>query len=771
MQKKSIEKNINLILSIFILIQPILDLATGIIIHKFNYNLTIGIVFRMAFLAFIMYIACFLYKQKKLFIYYSIILIYFVLYLIGICLFKGNDNLFREVQGFIRVFYFPILISSLHTIKDKIRISNMTLFTSLLVYLVAIFIPLLFNVGYKTYQITKVGTLGFYNSANEISGIISILTPIVFIIFNNKKKFLLKFLFFIIYSVVILMVGTKTPLLSLIITIFVTFIYVLLGSVKKKQYKLLGSLLTGFIIVSALFIIIVPKTNFYKNIKTHLNYLKVKDVTDVFQDSRLFDHFIFSQRLTFLSKRNKTFTKSNIYQKFFGYGYVNLKDKNIKLIEIDYFDVFYSHGILGFIIFFSIYGYILYESIKIKSKNNYNTVMKKLCLFLIIVLSLFTGHIITAPSVSILVVVLILDLIRQGKKRLLFTANNLDVGGIESALTNLINNINYDKYEVSLVLEKKEGVFLSEINDNVIVKELAVNDNKNIIIRKSINCIRKIIFTIFNYQTFDFSCCYATYSYSGNKLSKIASANNSIYIHSDYKYLYDEKEFRNFFDSRNIFEFKTIIFVSNESKNNFLAIYPQLKNKTIVFNNFVDISKIKKLSEEKIPETKPKNKKLLVFVGRLDDSSKKVSRIINLASHIENIEVWIIGDGPDKLKYQEEVDTKKLNNKVIFKGKKENPYPYINLADYIILTSDYEGFPVVYLESIVLNKDIITTINVSDEYMKIDSYASIISKNKDQEIEEVKDIISKGSKHFNMDLEKIQKMRMKKLEGLFDEVV
>ena len=73
---------------------------------------------------------------------------------------------------------------------------------------------------------------------------------------------------------------------------------------------------------------------------------------------------------------------------------------------------------------------------------------------------------------------------------------------------------------------------------------------------------------------FDFSCCYATYSYSGNKISKLSSINNSIYVHSDYSYIYpDLEDFRRFFDTRGIYDFKTIFFVSLESCRKFTKIY------------------------------------------------------------------------------------------------------------------------------------------------------------------------------------------------------
>ncbi len=277
------------------------------------------------------------------------------------------------------------------------------------------------------------------------------------------------------------------------------------------------------------------------------------------------------------------------------------------------------------------------------------------------------------------------------KKKLLFTAYNLNIGGIETALVNLLNNINYDRYEVTLILEKKEGILLKDLNKNVNVKELKVSNFKISIIRKMINFIRKYKFSLFNKNKYDFSCCYATYSYSGNKIALIASNNSSLYVHSNYFDLYkgDTKKFKDFFDTRNINNFKNIIFVSNESKNAFLKCYPRMKSKVKVFNNFINIPKIIELSKEEIVEEKNDNGILLVYVGRLDDSSKKLSRAIEIVKRIDNVTLWMIGDGPDREKYETLVMNYSLQERVLFLGEKKNPYPYMNLADYIILSSDY----------------------------------------------------------------------------------
>ena len=762
---KFIKNNINKIVAVFLILQPFLDVITGICIHTLKINFTIGIIVRVLFLLFISFIVLFIFKKKKIIIPYLIIGLYFIFYIIGNILYKDSNYIF-EIQNLVKVFYFPLLFVSLYSIKDYIRISNMTLFTVIFLYLILLFVPTLLGVGYKSYEITKAGTLGFFNSANEISGIISMLTPIMFIIFYESKKIIPITLLIIMYLMVILMIGTKTPLLSLLITIGISILYLWRYLIKTKQIKYIVISVLLILFLSFGLVLVFPKTNFYKNIRTHLDYLKLDNITDVFKDEKLVDHFIFSSRIKFLKNKSKIYNNSNTYQKLFGIGYIN-NNKETKMIEMDYFDVFFSHGIIGFLIFLSIFIYMISLIFTNKNKYSYQSLMKYTSLFFIILLAFLTGHILIAPSVSLLSIIIIMSISKRDKKDLLFADKSMITGGIEKAQLNLLNNIDYKKYNVTVILEEKTGDLLDKINNNVKVIELKVSDNNNVIIRKIINTYRKLIFKIFNYHNYDFSCCYTTYSYSSNKIAKIASQNNSFYVHSDYSNVYkDEKDFRNFFDSRRVNEYKNIIFVSNESKKSFIKYYPELEEKTLVLNNFIDIEEIKEKSKEKIEKSK-NNKTLFVFVGRLDDTSKKLKRAIKLVEKLD-IDLWIIGDGPDRGRYEEYAKELKVSNKITFFGKKSNPYPYIKEADYIILTSDYEGFPVIYQEAMVLRKNIITTINTSDDQINMKDYAYIISKD-EKMINEVKDIISKNNKTKEINFEEIQNKRRKQFEKLFNE--
>ena len=770
---KYLEKNISKIVSIFILLQPILDLITGLCVNLLDFNITIGIIIRILFLALIMYVTTFVFKKKlSLWIYISIIF-YSILYLIGIFIYK-DGSYFAEIQGLVKAFYFPILLISLYEIRNEIKISHLTLVITLFTYLMCIFIPSILNIGFKTYQIAKIGTLGFYNSANEISGIISLLTPIMFILIPGKNKYLIKGLMLLVYLVVILMMGTKTPLLSLCITLGSIFIYYMYHCIKKKTYKPIVYSTVLILVGFASLILVLPKTNFYKNIEIHLDYLEVDNVFEVFTEYELIDHFIFSQRLTFLENKNDLYLKSSAYEKIFGIGYTH-KNKVTKAIEMDYFDIFYSHGIIGFALYFGIYLYVLSQIFKVKQKTTYTRCMQLVALLLILVLSMFTGHIITGPAVSLIAAILIIMLAKRNKKRVLFTTYNFDIGGIEKALVNLLNRIDYRKYDIDVIVEEKKGIFLPIITSKANIIEVKVSNNKNVFLRKLINMSRKLLFAILEYNNYDCSICYATYSYSGNKLSLIASTNTAFYIHSNYTYIYEDiNEFKSFFESRNISKFKKIIFVANEARRDFIKKYPEYENKCITINNFNDIESIKKGSLEKINAKKKKNTILFIFVGRLEDASKKMRRALNVIKEIDGTELWVIGDGPDRELYEEYVKKHKLTSRVTFFGKKQNPYPYMKQADYTILTSDYEGYPVVYLESIVLGTKIITTIDVSDEAMNIGKdFAYIVSKDEKKMAKEVKDILdNKIKKKFKkVDLEEIQKKRMLKIEEVFDEVI
>ena len=358
------------------------------------------------------------------------------------------------------------------------------------------------------------------------------------------------------------------------------------------------------------------------------------------------------------------------------------------------------------------------------------------------------------------------------KKNILIAAYNLNYGGIETSLINLLKNINIDKYNVTLALEKKEGVFLNEVPKEIKIKEYKVNTSSNIFLRKVFNLTKRIKWLLLNYKRYDASISYATYSKPCSFLARTSSKNKILFVHSDYVNAYrkDISKIKEFFNGIRINEYNHIVFVSNEAKKDLCKIYKDIESRSVTINNLVDYNKIIKLSKEKINIDKNYNK-VFLFVGRLDESSKRLTLLLRVANKCKQDKVkstfWIIGSGPDEKKYKDIVNKDKLDN-VIFMGAKKNPYPYMKACDYLILTSRYEGFPVVYNEAIILDKPIITTIDVSDDYVSIPNrFGYVVDEN--NIYEKVKSLSEKKEKlKEKVDYDVLNKKRMKLIEDLME---
>lgn len=357
-------------------------------------------------------------------------------------------------------------------------------------------------------------------------------------------------------------------------------------------------------------------------------------------------------------------------------------------------------------------------------------------------------------------------------KKILFAAYNLDLGGIETSLMTLINFLLARGYEVSLALEKKEGFFLDKISPNVEIIEYTPANDTNFLVRKIKNLAKKIKFILKYKNKFDFAASYATYSIPSSFIARTCAKNNALWGHADYLSLYDgnEKKMKKFFKQRKCSKFKKIIFVSEEGKNSFIKIFPRLQNKVIVCNNLINDKRIINQSKEEIDDLKKENVITFLNVGRHDETQKKLSRIIEAAEKLKNdgkkFRVVFIGDGRDTINYKEQVEELGLKENAIFLGKKQNPYPYFKLADAVILSSDYEGYPVVFLEAFVLDKPIITT-NVSD-FNQIDGRGIVVNKTTNDIYRAMKEFIENGYKiNKKFDAKKYNEEIIKKLEKIF----
>ena len=304
------------------------------------------------------------------------------------------------------------------------------------------------------------------------------------------------------------------------------------------------------------------------------------------------------------------------------------------------------------------------------------------------------------------------------KKKLLFTAYSMGLGGIETALLNLLKRLDYSLYDVTLILEKKEGIFLDMLPKEVKVLEYKISDCKLVLFRKVFNRIKLLKWQKRLKNKFDFSCSFATYSRPGAYLALSGSNNSHLWVHLNYyvTYHYDEEAMKKFFDGLKTKNFKRIVFVSEENKRDVCAHYEGILNKSCVCNNFINGDEILKKAQDKCDYQRDK-KVLFINVGRHDEHQKRLSRIIEASKKLVDegyeFKILFVGDGSDTDMYKKMVKKANLADVIVFLGKKKNPFPYYKIADAVILSSEYEGYPVVFLESMIMEKPILST-KVSD---------------------------------------------------------
>lgn len=411
-----VKKNIGKILFLFIIMQPLLDVIAAFMLNLLKISFTFSSIIRFLFLIFCIYYLLFINRKQKNILYISLFAIYIFIFSLIILFNKDISVLFYELKNAFNVFYFPIVFLTLLNISEeyKFNYSIKNIVSMYLIYCLLILIPNLTNSSFMSYSQYKVGNVGWFVSANSVGNIFSILFPfILYYVLTIKKKYFIRL--FLIFSscFIFLTIGTKTPLFSFLICILITFIYYFILWIKNRMYKFIfiSSLVLLFFIFFS--IIIIPRTSFYKNIQIHKDYLCIDNYFDVFKDYRLIDHFIFSQRLTFLSNTSSYYSNADIFQKFFGVGYIENYGTDVvstKMIEMDYFDILFRNGFVGFCLFFSVL------SIK-KDKQINNKLLNletNISVVLILLLAFFTGHILTSPSVSIFVSLILISFYQGG---------------------------------------------------------------------------------------------------------------------------------------------------------------------------------------------------------------------------------------------------------------------------------------------------------------------------------------------------------------------
>lgn len=359
-----------------------------------------------------------------------------------------------------------------------------------------------------------------------------------------------------------------------------------------------------------------------------------------------------------------------------------------------------------------------------------------------------------------------------GKKKILIYRGPLTENGITHSVLNLLNVIDYDKYDITFYVSKhKEKASKEKINSiNPNVRTLVRVGTWNGTLKESIhnelvlkNGIYKekykkmIPWTMFEREykrcfgdtKFDYVIDFSGYSpFFSLILLAAKGAKKIVWQHNDIK-LEQAKIVKGvqvhkftlgtmislypLFDeivscSKEVMRINHKNVATNETKDsfryaknviNFSKIYDCISSSNIV--NINDVPYIIKNANKNengsfkrldLMETIENDKIKFVTVGRMSPEKNHIALIeafAKLNKKYHNTQLYIIGDGPLRTEEIKLVANLKLEKKVIFLGSLKNPFIVMKQCDCFILPSIHEGQPLTVIEARAIELPMILT--------------------------------------------------------------
>lgn len=313
-------------------------------------------------------------------------------------------------------------------------------------------------------------------------------------------------------------------------------------------------------------------------------------------------------------------------------------------------------------------------------------------------------------------------------KKILFKSGSTMLGGLEKVQVEYINYLVESGYDIKVVIENDNGPnnrLENEINKDILylkdyeyikrMKQLRENRKENILSKLSYNynlskekkySERKFIKI---YKEFNPDIVIDFDSSLTRTVKKLQNSKNILWIHSSVEN-WKKKKSRIKKYVNKIESYDKIICICKEMMEDLKVLNEKLQSKVDYIYNPINEERIIKLSKKEFSkdELELSKRKYLLMVSRLDTIPKDFETLIKgfeiAREKGYDGELYILGDGPDREKVEKFIEESKYSKEIKLLGSKINPYNWMKNADKLILSSKYEGFGIVILEGLILNK-------------------------------------------------------------------
>ena len=316
-------------------------------------------------------------------------------------------------------------------------------------------------------------------------------------------------------------------------------------------------------------------------------------------------------------------------------------------------------------------------------------------------------------------------------KKIAIFQSDFKVGGIQKALLNILNDIDYSQCEVDVF-----------VYDDQVFFDMPKHDNLRVIFCKPYPFLNRLVYfelvrriapkpkadreydVAIDFNSYRNECAVGAISVKAKK--------RIMWIHNDVEIKQrNEIKYRilwHFFKAKMKY-YDEFAAVSPGIIDGFRRVSGIYDKKITAIPNHIDTAEIFEKAAHPVDFTVDEGCYNLCTMGRICHQ-KGFDILMNYVAEVKklrpDLRLYLLGDGPDREKLTAQIAQLGLEDTVTLLGNQSNPFPYVDKMDGFVLTSRYEGQGLVIWEAKTLGLELFITDNLEKYNPGIRGYRDVV---------------------------------------------
>ncbi len=325
------------------------------------------------------------------------------------------------------------------------------------------------------------------------------------------------------------------------------------------------------------------------------------------------------------------------------------------------------------------------------------------------------------------------------KRSILFVINTLSRAGAETALLELLRRLDSQKYEISLFVLTGQGEMVRDLPPYVHllntryapVSVLSSRGKRKLLLgtvgclvrrgvglrlsgyllKNAVNMLKsrqfaadKLVWRVWSdaaptdSKAYDLAVAFLEGGATYYVADHVKAAQKAAFVHVDYGMAgYSRTLDRDCYQA-----FQRIFAVSDETRQGFLKVYPELAGRTQVFHNLINQPLIREKASAGQGFSDDYQGFRILTVGRLTQQKAlevSIAAMGLLRKRGRDVRWYVLGEGDQRERLQRQIHALGLDKDFLLLGTVDNPYPYFAQTDLYVHATRYEGKSVAIQEA------------------------------------------------------------------------